>query len=207
MTCSGDSSLRMWNLKSGQQIGKDWRDGKSGVYAITLSPDGKQLVSGSDDGAVRLWDIASLITRLQPTIGRMLMYSTAILYKEGNFQSAALAHNISALCRSSTPSASHHTSSADYRKGVHAFYGHLVLGNFQSATLAPPLYSISPLMPTSLSFYSTCCCSSEVVTVAFFTRRIMLMSDTIISSSLLFHSVICPSTLPVYALNHHSVIR
>jgi len=57
MTCSSDGSLRMWNLKSGEQIGKDWRDGESELNAIALSPDGKQLVSGSDDGAVRLWDI------------------------------------------------------------------------------------------------------------------------------------------------------
>jgi len=52
----------MWNLKSGKQIGNDWRDGdwrenQSGERAIALSPDGKQVVSGSGDGAVKLWDI------------------------------------------------------------------------------------------------------------------------------------------------------
>src|SRR5882757_7927503 len=62
MTCSDDSSLRMWNLKSGKQIGNDWRDGdwrenQSGERAIALSPDGKQVVSGSGDGAVKLWNI------------------------------------------------------------------------------------------------------------------------------------------------------
>src|SRR5882757_6060113 len=57
MTCSWDGSLRMWNLKSGEQIGKDWRDGESQLKAIALSPDGKQLASGSYDGAVGLWDI------------------------------------------------------------------------------------------------------------------------------------------------------
>jgi WD40 repeat protein len=57
ITCSVDGSLRMWNVKSGKQIGDDWRDGDSGVWSIALSPDGKKVVSGSDDGAVRLWDI------------------------------------------------------------------------------------------------------------------------------------------------------
>jgi WD40 repeat protein len=47
----------VWNLKSGKQMGDDWRDGDSPVYSIALSPDGKRVVSGSDDGAVRLWDI------------------------------------------------------------------------------------------------------------------------------------------------------
>jgi WD40 repeat protein len=57
MTCSWDGSLRVWNLKSGKQIGEDWRDGDSRVWTIALSPDGKKVVSGSEDGGVRLWDV------------------------------------------------------------------------------------------------------------------------------------------------------
>ncbi|KAG2746040.1 WD40 repeat-like protein [Suillus brevipes Sb2] len=57
ITCSSDGSLRVWNSKSGKQIGDDWRDGDSAVWSIVLSPDGKKVVSGSEDGAVRLWDI------------------------------------------------------------------------------------------------------------------------------------------------------
>jgi WD40 repeat protein len=47
-------------LESGTRIGKGWRDDeakKAGVYAIALSPNGKTVVSGSDDGKVKLWDI------------------------------------------------------------------------------------------------------------------------------------------------------
>ncbi|KIK39017.1 hypothetical protein CY34DRAFT_808779 [Suillus luteus UH-Slu-Lm8-n1] len=57
ITCSVDGSLRVWNLKTGKQIGEDWRDGDSPVCSMALSPDGKKVVSGSGDGAVRLWDI------------------------------------------------------------------------------------------------------------------------------------------------------
>lgn len=53
MTCSRDGSLRVWNLKSGRQIGDDWPDGDNAVCTIALSPDGKKVVSESMDGEVR----------------------------------------------------------------------------------------------------------------------------------------------------------
>jgi WD40 repeat protein len=56
MTYSFDGSLRVWNLKSGKQIGDDWRNGDSAVGTIALSPDGRKVVGGSGDG-VKLWDI------------------------------------------------------------------------------------------------------------------------------------------------------
>ncbi|KAG1845674.1 quinon protein alcohol dehydrogenase-like superfamily [Suillus subluteus] len=61
MTCSRDGSLRVWNVKSGKQIGEDYRDPDGDnnieVRTIALSPDGKKVVSGSLDGGMRLWDI------------------------------------------------------------------------------------------------------------------------------------------------------
>jgi WD40 repeat protein len=57
MTCSKDGSLKLWNLKSGKQIGEGWQDGDSNVWTMALSPDGKKVVSGSMNGGARLWDI------------------------------------------------------------------------------------------------------------------------------------------------------
>jgi len=56
ITCSDDGSLRLWNIKSGVQIGNDWRDGGK-EWSIALSPNGKSVASGSRDGKVRLWNI------------------------------------------------------------------------------------------------------------------------------------------------------
>jgi WD40 repeat protein len=47
----------VWDVESGKQIGEDWRDERTGMITITLSPDGKRVLSGSTDGAVRVWDI------------------------------------------------------------------------------------------------------------------------------------------------------
>jgi WD40 repeat protein len=59
ITCSLDGSLRLWNLDSGTQIGKDWRDGgdRKKVVNIALSPNGKIVASVSGDGTVRLWSV------------------------------------------------------------------------------------------------------------------------------------------------------
>jgi WD40 repeat protein len=53
-----DGSLWVWNLKSWKQIEDDRRDRDihGRVQAIALSPDRKEVVGGSYDGAVRLWD-------------------------------------------------------------------------------------------------------------------------------------------------------
>ncbi|KAG2753641.1 WD40 repeat-like protein [Suillus brevipes Sb2] len=57
ITCSTDGSLRLWDLKSGTQIGEDWRDENPGVWSMALSPNGEIVASGCTDGKVRLWDV------------------------------------------------------------------------------------------------------------------------------------------------------
>ncbi|KIK33655.1 hypothetical protein CY34DRAFT_31596, partial [Suillus luteus UH-Slu-Lm8-n1] len=57
ITCSSDGSLRLWDLKSGTQIGEDWRDQDGGVWSMALSPNGEIVASGCNDGKVILWDV------------------------------------------------------------------------------------------------------------------------------------------------------
>jgi WD40 repeat protein len=53
----GDSSFRVWDLEGGTQVGEQWEDKERAVAIISLSPDGEIVASGSDDGAVKLWNI------------------------------------------------------------------------------------------------------------------------------------------------------
>ncbi|CAD8116785.1 unnamed protein product [Paramecium primaurelia] len=52
----GDKSIRLWDVKAGQQ--KQKLEGHSGwIQSICYSPDGTTLASGCDDSSIRLWDV------------------------------------------------------------------------------------------------------------------------------------------------------
>ena len=54
-----DYSIRIWDAKTGEQIGSPLRGHSADVYSVCFSSDGKQLTSGSDDTTVRNWDLAT----------------------------------------------------------------------------------------------------------------------------------------------------
>lgn len=53
-----EASLRLWDLTTGKEI-RSFRGHTKDVRRVAISPDGKQLLSGSFDGTMRLWDVQS----------------------------------------------------------------------------------------------------------------------------------------------------
>ena len=52
---SPDQSVQVWNAKTGEQL-KKLQGHTLGVYSVAFSPDGNQIVSGSSDQSVWVWD-------------------------------------------------------------------------------------------------------------------------------------------------------
>jgi len=52
---SWDGSMRKWDCETGLLVGEPW-EGKTSIYALALSPDGKTIACGRSDGSVQRWD-------------------------------------------------------------------------------------------------------------------------------------------------------
>jgi WD40 repeat protein/energy-coupling factor transporter ATP-binding protein EcfA2 len=56
---SADTTIRLWDVATGQPIGQPLRGHTHIVISVAFSPDGKTLASGSADHTIRLWDVAT----------------------------------------------------------------------------------------------------------------------------------------------------
>jgi WD40 repeat protein len=53
-----EASLRLWDLTTGKEV-REFRGHTRDVRRVAISPDGKQLLSGSFDGTMRLWELST----------------------------------------------------------------------------------------------------------------------------------------------------
>jgi WD40 repeat protein len=61
--CRGVSGeVKLWDVTSGKNIAS--LEGHTNmVRCVAFRPDGKALVTGSEDGTIRLWDMATVLGR------------------------------------------------------------------------------------------------------------------------------------------------
>ncbi|KAJ7120365.1 hypothetical protein C8R44DRAFT_536505, partial [Mycena epipterygia] len=49
-------TVRVWDAQTGQPVGEPFIGHTGCVYSVAFSPDGTQIVSGSADNTIRIWD-------------------------------------------------------------------------------------------------------------------------------------------------------
>jgi WD40 repeat protein len=54
-----DCSIRLWDVSVAGQLLREWKGHAASVRSLSFSPDGSQLVSGSNDKTLSLWSVAS----------------------------------------------------------------------------------------------------------------------------------------------------
>ena len=59
IACVGFDRIRIWDVKSGRQLGAAMRGHTSVIWSAAFSPAGTTLATASQDGTLRLWDIGS----------------------------------------------------------------------------------------------------------------------------------------------------
>ncbi len=66
LTCSGDGAAKIWTADGGQ--GKDFPGAKDYLYAVAVSPDGKLVAHGGEEGIARLYngETGALVKALYP---------------------------------------------------------------------------------------------------------------------------------------------
>ncbi|KAG1860130.1 WD40-repeat-containing domain protein [Suillus subalutaceus] len=52
---SSDGTMRKWNCDTGLLVGEPWKRNGGGICALALSPDGKTIACGREDGSVQRW--------------------------------------------------------------------------------------------------------------------------------------------------------
>jgi WD40 repeat protein len=56
-TASADKTVKVWNPETGANV-KTLSGLTDHVFAVAISPDGKQVAAGSYDGEIRVWTVA-----------------------------------------------------------------------------------------------------------------------------------------------------
>jgi WD40 repeat protein len=51
-----DTTIRIWDAETGTTVGEPLKGHTGWVWGVAYSPNGRNIISGSEDGTIRIWD-------------------------------------------------------------------------------------------------------------------------------------------------------
>lgn len=132
---AGDSDIIIWDLNSGEILGRDGRESYL-IQSIAIIPNSQKFVTASSKGSfssennISIWDISefdsmgSVSFRREKTIGRILHISTVAVTPDGRFIVSDSTDNLSIW-------------DLDIRQGGREVSGHNNDGSINSVTITP----------------------------------------------------------------------
>ncbi|KAJ3714302.1 WD40-repeat-containing domain protein [Lentinula guzmanii] len=79
-----DGSIRIWNADTGEAIGDPLKGHSNWVSSVAFSPDGKRIVSGSDDKSIRIWNADTGEAIGDPLQGHSSQVTSVAFSPDGN---------------------------------------------------------------------------------------------------------------------------
>ncbi|NJM28394.1 MAG: WD40 repeat domain-containing protein [Pseudanabaena sp. RU_4_16] len=80
---SSDRTVRIWDAKTGEPIGKPLTGHDGLVTSVAFSPNGERIVSGSDDKTVWIWDANTGLQIRNPLKGHGAAVTSVAFSKDG----------------------------------------------------------------------------------------------------------------------------
>ena len=85
VSASFDHTVRIWDTKSGWQVGAPLRGHTDFVHSASFSPDGKYIVSASSDETIRIWDAKTGLQVGRPLEGHTGSVESASFSPDGKY--------------------------------------------------------------------------------------------------------------------------